>query len=52
MGFMAQDAKDIVFDNVTIANAMGEALVLDNASVKWNGTVKSGTTGGPAERFY
>jgi polygalacturonase len=51
-GFMLQDTKDVVFDTVTITNAIGEALVLDNASVKWNGTVKSGTIGGPAERFY
>jgi len=52
MGFMVQDAQDIIFDNVTITNSIGEALVLDNASVKWNGTAKSGTIGGPAERFY
>ncbi len=52
LGFLAQDAKDVVFDNVTITNAIGEALVLDNASVKWNGTEKSGTRGGPAEKFY
>jgi polygalacturonase len=52
MGFLAQDAKDVIFDNVTITNDTGEALVLDNASVKWNGTVKSGTSGGPAEKFY
>jgi hypothetical protein len=52
MGFLAQDAKDVVFDNVTITNVMGEPLVLDNASVKWNGTEKSGTSGGPAEKFY
>lgn len=52
MGFMVQDAKAVAFDNVTITNAIGEALVLDNASLKWNGAVKSGTSGGPAERFY
>jgi hypothetical protein len=52
MGFLVQDAQDIIFDNVTMANSRGEALALDNASVKWNGTVKSGTSGGPAERFY
>jgi polygalacturonase len=52
LGFMVQDARDIIFDNVTITNSRGEVLVLDNASVKWNGTVKSGTIGGPAERFY
>ena len=52
LGFMAQDAQDIIFDNVTITNSRGEALTLDNASVKWNGTEKSGTIGGQAERFY
>jgi polygalacturonase len=52
LGFMVQDAKDIIFDNVTITKSGGEVLVLDNASVKWNGTVTSGTIGGPAERFY
>jgi polygalacturonase len=52
LGFMVQDSKEITFDTVTIANSRGEVLVLDNASVKWNGTVKSGTIGGPAERFY
>jgi polygalacturonase len=52
LGFMMQDAKDVIFDNVTIKNDIGEALVIDNASMKWNGTLKSGTSGGPAERFY
>jgi hypothetical protein len=49
---MVQDAQDIIFDNVTITNSRGEALVIDSASVKWNGASKSGTSGGPAERFY
>jgi len=48
---MVQDAKDITFDNVTITNSRGEVLVLDTASVKWNGTLKNGTSGGPAESF-
>jgi hypothetical protein len=52
IGFLVQDAKDIVFDNVTITTAIGEGLGLDNASVKWNGAAKSGTSGGPAEKFY
>jgi hypothetical protein len=43
---------DIIFDKVAITNSIGEALVLNSASVKWNGTVRSGTIGGPAERFY
>ena len=52
LGFLIQDATDIIFDKVTITNSIGEALVLNSASVKWNGTVRSGTIGGPAERFY
>ncbi len=51
-GFLVQDAKDVIFDNVQIAAAVGDPLVLDNASVKWNGTQKSGTSGGPARVFY
>jgi polygalacturonase len=51
-GFLVQDAKDIVFENAQIDVAAGEPLVLDNASVKWNGKVKSGASGGPAELFY
>jgi polygalacturonase len=51
-GFLVQDAKNVVLDNVTITNTIGEALVLDNGSVQWNGTVKSGTSGGPADKFY
>jgi polygalacturonase len=52
MGFMVQDAKDVIFDSVKITTAIGEALVLDNASIKWNGLAKSGTGDGPAEKFY
>jgi polygalacturonase len=51
-GFLVQDGKDIVFENAQIEAAIGEPLVLDNGSVKWNGKVKSGTSGGPAEVFY
>ena len=51
-GFLVQDGKDITFDNVRIDAAIGEPLVLDNASVKWNGTVKSGSSGGKPEVFY
>jgi polygalacturonase len=51
-GFLVQDGKDIVFDNAQIDVAIGEPLVLDNASVKWNGKLKSGTSGGPSEVFY
>jgi len=51
-GFLVQDGKDIVFDNARIDVAIGEPLVLDNASVKWNGTQKSGSSGGPPDPFY
>jgi polygalacturonase len=51
-GFLVQDGKDITFDNVQIAVAVGDPLVLDNASVKWNGTQKTGSSGGPPDRFY
>ncbi len=51
-GFLVQDAKEIVFDNVRIESAIGEPLVLDNAAVKWNGTVKTGTSGGSPLPFY
>lgn len=51
-GFLVQDAKDIVFDNVRIDNSLGDPLVLDNASVKWNGVQKSGTSGGKPDVFY
>jgi polygalacturonase len=51
-GFLVQDAKDITFDNVTIDAAVGDPLVLDNATVNWNGAVKTGTSGGSAVPFY
>jgi len=51
-GFLVQDAKDIVFDNVKIDNTVGETLVLDNATVKLNGTEKTGTSGGSTDPFY
>jgi hypothetical protein len=37
---------------VQIAVAVGDPLVLDNASVKWNGTQKTGSSGGPPDPFY
>ena len=43
-GFLVQDGKDIVFDHVQITPKTGEAIVLDNGSVTWNGQAKSGTT--------
>ena len=51
-GFLVQDGKDITFDNVQITATVGDPLVLDNASVKWNGARKSGSSGGPASVFY
>jgi len=51
-GFLVQDARDVVFENSRIDAAVGEPLVLDNGSVKFNGVAKSGTSGGPAEVFY
>lgn len=51
-GFLVQDGKDIVFDHARIDVAAGEPLVLDNASVKWNGATKSRTMGGKADVFY
>ena len=51
-GFLVQDAKDVVFENARIDNAVGAPLVLDHGSVKFNGAAKSGTSGGPPEVFY
>jgi polygalacturonase len=51
-GFLVQDAKGIVFENAQITPQVGEPLVLDNATVEWNGSEKSGTSGGPAKPFY
>jgi polygalacturonase len=51
-GFLVQDGKDITFDNVQITTSLGEPLVLDNGSVKWNGVPKSGSIGGKPDPFY
>lgn len=51
-GFLVEDARDIVFDHVRITAAVGQPLVLRNASVDWNGQKESGTQGGSAEPFY
>jgi hypothetical protein len=51
-GFLVQDGKDVVFENTRIDVAVGEPLVLDNASVKWNGAAKSGSSGGSPNPFY
>jgi polygalacturonase len=51
-GFLVQDGKDITFDHIRIDAAIGEPLVTDNAAVTWNGTKKTGSSGGPPEPFY
>ncbi len=51
-GFLVQDAKDITFDNATITATVGESIVTDNGSLKFNEKAISGNTGGPAEVFY
>jgi polygalacturonase len=51
-GFLVQDAKDITFDRVQIDAAVGDPVVLDNATVKLNGAVKSGSSGGSPVPFY
>jgi hypothetical protein len=51
-GFLVQDGKNIVFDNVQITPKVGDAIVLDNGSVTWNGKAMSGTSGGSPIPFY
>lgn len=51
-GFLVQDGKDITFDKVQIETAIGDPVVLDHASVKWNGTAKQGSMGGKPDVFY
>jgi hypothetical protein len=51
-GFLVQDAKDITFDHVEIDVDLGEPIVTDHATVDWNGTAKTGTTGGSIAPFY
>jgi polygalacturonase len=51
-GFLVQDAKNIRFESVEISAGVGDPLVLDNATVDWNGTLKSGTSGGSPVPFY
>ncbi len=50
-GFLVQDAKDITFDNVRIDAAVGDPLGIDNATVNWNGVVKTSGGGSPIP-FY
>ena len=51
-GFLVQDGAGVVFDHVQITPHTGEAIVLDNSSVTWNGEAKSGTSGGSPIPFY
>jgi len=51
-GFLLQDGKNIVFNNVQITTSVGDPLVLDNAQVMWNGAAKSGSSGGKPDVFY
>ena len=51
-GFLVQDGKNVVFNNVQIVTAVGDPLVMDNAQVAWNGTAKSGSSGGKPDVFY
>jgi len=51
-GFLVQDGKNITFTDAQISTAVGDALVLDNGSVKWNGVQKSGSSGGMPDPFY
>jgi polygalacturonase len=51
-GFLVQDAKGITFENVEIKTGVGDPLVTDNATVKWNGETKTGSSGGSPEAWY
>lgn len=51
-GFLVQDAKDVVFDDVQITPYVGDPIVLDHGSVTWNGQSLSGTRGGSPIPFY
>ncbi len=51
-GFLVQDAKDITFENAEIDAANGPPLVIENATVDWNGTKKTDNEGGSPSGFY
>lgn len=51
-GFLVQDAKDVTFENVEIEAAVGDPVVLDHATIKVNGMVKTGSSGGSPVPFY
>jgi polygalacturonase len=51
-GFLVQDATGITFDKVQIDAEVGDPLVIDNATVNWNGSIKTGSAGGSPIPFY
>ncbi len=51
-GIVVSDGKEIVFENAQIQVGVGDPLVMDNATVKLNGVVKTGTSGGSVIPFY
>ena len=51
-GFLVQDAKQVTFENTEIDATNGPPLVIDNATVDWNGTEKTGSEGGSSSSFY
>jgi polygalacturonase len=51
-GFLVQDATGITFDKAQIDAEVGDPLVIDNATVNWNGSVKTGSAGGSPTPFY
>lgn len=51
-GFLVQDAKHVTFENAEIDAANGPPLVIENATVDWNGTTKTRSEGGSPSSFY
>lgn len=51
-GFLLQDARGIAFEDAHIAPAIGDPLVLANATATYNGNEMSGDAGGPPTPFY
>jgi polygalacturonase len=51
-GFLVQDAKQVTFENTEIEAANGPSVVIENATVDWNGTTKTASEGGSPASFY
>jgi polygalacturonase len=51
-GFLVQDAKHVTFENTEIDAANGPPLVIENATVDWNGATKTASEGGSPAQFY